>query len=55
MPEVEVLTGPAADALMKQLRAEDPRITENREIVENLIADWRLQAAIDLERARPMP
>lgn len=34
---------------------EDPVITENREIVENLIADWRLQAAIDLERARPMP
>ena len=32
--------------------AEDPVITENREIVENLIADWRLQAAIDLEKAR---
>ena len=31
---------------------EDPRITENREICEHLIADWRLQAAIDLERAR---
>lgn len=32
--------------------AEDPRITENREIVENLIDNWRMQAAIDLERAR---
>ena len=32
--------------------AEDPVITENREIVENLIADWRLQAAIDLEREK---
>ena len=31
---------------------EDPRITENREIVENLIDTWRLQAAIDIERAR---
>ncbi len=52
MPEVEVLTGPAADALMKQLRAEDPRITESREICENLISDWRLQAALDLEKVR---
>lgn len=32
--------------------AEDPVITESREIVENLIADWRLQAAIDLEREK---
>ena len=32
--------------------AEDPVITENREIAESLIADWRLQAAIDLERER---
>ena len=31
---------------------EDPVITENREIAESLIADWRLQAAIDLERER---
>ena len=52
MPEAEVLTGPAADALMKQLRAEDPRITESREICENLISDWRLQAALDLEKVR---
>ena len=52
MPEVEVLTGPAADALMNQLRAEDPRITESREICENLISDWRLQAALDLEKVR---
>ena len=32
--------------------AEDPVITENRETVENLIADWKLQAAIDLEREK---
>ena len=51
-PVIEVLDGPEADALREQLRAEDPRITENREICEHLIADWRLQAAIDLERAR---
>ena len=31
---------------------EDPVITENREVVENLISDWRLQAAIDLEREK---
>ena len=55
MPVMEVLTGPECEALLAQLRAEDPQITENREICENLIADWRLQAAIDLERARPMP
>ena len=32
--------------------AGDPAITENREVVENLISDWRLMAAIDLERER---
>ena len=52
MPEAEVLTGPAADMLMSRLRAENPRITENREICENLISDWRLQAALDLEKVR---
>ena len=52
MPEAEVLTGPAADALMNRLQAEDPRITESREICENLISDWRLQAALDLEKVR---
>ena len=52
MPEVEVLTGPAVDALMNRLRAENPRITESREICENLISDWRLQAALDLEKVR---
>ncbi|MCR5136094.1 MAG: Clp protease ClpP [Oscillospiraceae bacterium] len=31
---------------------EDPVITENREVVESLIDQWRMQAAIDLERAR---
>ncbi len=31
---------------------EDPVITENREICENLISDWRLQAALDLEKVR---
>lgn len=31
---------------------EDPVITENREVVESLISDWRLQAAIDLEREK---
>lgn len=31
---------------------EDLAITENREIAESLIADWRLQAAIDIERER---
>lgn len=52
MPEVEALTGPAVDALMNRLRAENPRITESREICENLISDWRLQAALDLEKVR---
>ena len=52
MPEVEVLTGPAVDTLMNRLRAENPRITESREICENLISDWRLQAALDLEKVR---
>ena len=52
MPEAEVLTGPAADMLMNRLRAENPRITESREICENLISDWRLQAALDLEKVR---
>ena len=32
--------------------AEDPAVTESREVVENLISNWRLQAAIDLEREK---
>ena len=32
--------------------AEDPAVTERREVVENLISNWRLQAAIDLEREK---
>lgn len=43
--------GPENEAVPPQCE-EDPVIMENREIVENLIADWRLQAARDLERAR---
>ena len=44
--------GPSRTAYVVAVPGEDPIITENREIVENLIADWRLQAAIDLERER---
>ncbi len=51
-PVIEVLTGPECEALLEQLRAEDPVIAQNREICENLIDTWRLQAAIDIERAR---
>jgi hypothetical protein len=32
--------------------AEDPAVTESRDVVENLISNWRLQAAIDLEREK---
>ena len=32
--------------------AEDPAVTESRKVVENLISNWRLQAAIDLEREK---
>jgi hypothetical protein len=30
----------------------DPVTNEKREICENLISDWRLQAALDLEKVR---
>lgn len=43
---------PPQQAAVNAVPTEDPAIAENREIVENLIDNWRLQAAIDLERAR---
>lgn len=44
--------GPDRTAYAVAVPGENPVITENREIVENLIDEWRMQAAIDLERAR---
>lgn len=45
-------TGPVEEIPANVAPAEDPIITENREIVENLITDWRLSAAIAIERER---
>ncbi len=49
---VDMTTAPDSTNYAVGVPGEDPVITENREIVENLIDNWRLQAAIDLERAR---
>jgi len=53
---LKAMEGPEGEARAREIAEkalrEDPRITENREIVENLIDTWRLQAAIDIERAR---
>ena len=53
---LKAMEGPEGEARAREIAEkvlqEDPRITENREICEHLIADWRLQAAIDIERAR---
>ena len=45
------LTRAAIDEVMK-IAGVDPVTSENREICENLISDWRLQAALDLEKVR---
>ena len=56
MAALKAMEGPEGEARAREIAEkvlqEDPRITENREICEHLIADWRLQAAIDIERAR---
>ena len=49
---VDPADGPDRTAYAVAVPGEDPVITENREVVENLISDWRLQAAIDLEREK---
>lgn len=49
-PAASVAQEANPDAL--PLPSEDLAVTVSREIVENLIMDWRLQAAIDLQRAR---
>lgn len=48
----DLAIGPDRTVYAVALPGEDPVITESRETVESLISDWRMQAAIDLERAR---
>lgn len=52
VPGFDPAAGPDRTAYAVAVPGEDPVITENREVVENLISDWRLQAAIDLEREK---
>ena len=49
--DAEPLTRAMIDDVLKAAGV-DPVTNENREICENLISDWRLQAALDLEKVR---
>lgn len=52
VPGFDPAAGPDRTAYAVAVPGEDLVITESREVVENLISDWRLQAAIDLEREK---